>query len=525
MHAIPAGLGTSIDLDLLSSPRWKALLSWQGEGAGAAALDPAGSGDSAAPSNTLVLGFEGEGAPVSPGVDQEMSVAAIEAAWREATPAAPAVMVPQPVPAQQEPAAPPPRPRGFGGKKRPGAAEPDEEAPPPAKQARVKGNEAAAPARAPAAASAFTPLFGAGKRLSTDDAMMLDAEAASAALDAELDGKEDLSPTDVLTGLTRVRLNSIGSPRAQRRLTAAAAAAAVTPAGRQGRLRRGDSNVPMVTPDLPGSPTGAQLLPAAPGDPGPAPSPAPGVQVQVQVMSQAATAGKLAPAPAASGAAGGRGKPAGGSGRPHMPTKSHKAVATGEGGLHLVDTPAAAGCCCREQQARLRLHAACRCSRMRPAPTPRRGRRLHLRVPRRDQAQADGAVRGALLGCLLRAPQRGEWWLCSSYPMLPAPGGCCARPPPSACWPLPGPCQAPACPQCQRRLLRMPRSPPPQKKGGRTKGRQVYLVRRPAAACRLRAAAGCLQPSAPACPMLSMWAGCYAAVPMPPVPFPSPLLF
>ena len=375
----PAGMGTGIELDLLSSPKWKALLSWEADAAGGAAMATAGSGDSAAPSSTAVHlhGLEGEGAPVSPGVDQQMSAAALEAAWREAQHAQHAqrtgsgggggpapVLVPQAVP--DPPARPPQRPRGFGGKKRPGPdpeaeaqAEAEAEAvqPPPRKRRTEAGPAAAArPPLPPPPAAAPALGLGGGHRLATvssGDTLMLDAEAA-AALDCELGAKEDLSPTDVLTGLTRVRLNSIGSPRTHRRLTAAAAAAAVTPAGRRGRLRRGESNVPMLDAGLPGSPTGAQLLPVVGGDAGEQGAAAAAVQPAAQLQPKpeplAATTGlvagvspaDLASAAAVAAACAPLASPAPAvnlsqlerrattaTGRQQLPTKSHKAVPTG----------------------------------------------------------------------------------------------------------------------------------------------------------------------------------------------------
>lgn len=390
----PTGMGTGIELDLLASPKWKALLSWEGDAGGTGgsgpSMDTAGSGDSAAPSNTAfhLAGLDGEGAPVSPGVDQRMSAAALEAAWREARQAqqaeqagtaAPPVLVPQDVP-EQEPQ-PAVRRRGFGGKKRPGPeqettdseaeaaaeaageGEDQAEAPPPTKQRRTEAH----PGLGPVPASTL-PAIARGHSLTTfssGDTLMLEAEAA-AAFDAEMCPKEDLSPTDVLTGLNRVRLNSIGSPRTHRRLTAAAAAAAVTPAGRLGQLRRGESNVPMLDAAVPGSPSGAHLLPAA-GEgqgtvgagaaslpavhPKPAPldmpaGPSAGASTADLAAAAAAAAAVVAAcAPAAMPAVGAAVLPAPtaapgvsqgerrltSTGRQQLPTKSHKAVATGAG--------------------------------------------------------------------------------------------------------------------------------------------------------------------------------------------------
>lgn len=393
-------MGTGIELDLLASPKWKALLSWEGDGGGTGgsmpSMDTAGSRDSAAPSNTAfhLAGLEGEGPPVSPGVDQKMSAAALEAAWREAQQAQrgqhsgaqePPVLVPQEVlvKAQLQTAV---RPRGFGGKKRPGPEpECDAEAdaagqagaavdartamPPPLKQRRTEphsgsGQGAAQPAGLPACTA---PELGLGQghsltTFSSGDTLMLEAEAA-AAFDSEACPREDLSPTDVLTGLNRVRLNSIGSPRTHRRLTAAAAAAAITPAGRRGRLRRGESNVPMLDAAVPGSPTGAQLLqeageeqgtagaaslPAAQPKPEPLTAPtgpsAGATPADLAAAAAAAAAVVAACAPMFTPAAGAAAPPAPAaaagasqverrvtsSGRQQLPTKSHKAVATGE---------------------------------------------------------------------------------------------------------------------------------------------------------------------------------------------------
>lgn len=400
-HASPSltGIGTGIELDLLASPKWKALLSWEGDAAGTCgsgpSMDTMGSGDSSAPSNTVfhLAGLEGEGAPVSPGVDQRMSTAALEAAWREAHQAqrgqqggsnAPPILVPQDVPEQQLRQAA--RPRGFGGKKRPapehemdvdaeqtdGQAAADaaaaSAAPSPTKQLRTEVH----PGLSQGAASIATDMgLARGHSLTTfssGDTLLLEAEAA-AAFDSELCPKEDLSPTDVLTGLNRVRLNSIGSPRALRRLTAAAAAAAVTPAGRRGRLRRGESNVPMLDAAMPGSPTGAQLLPASGEEQGAAGAanlpavypkakplaaatgPAAGASAADLAAAAAAAAAVVAAcAPIPMQAAGVAGLPMAAAapgasqverrvtstGRQQLPTKSRKAVATGEAGEGLL---------------------------------------------------------------------------------------------------------------------------------------------------------------------------------------------
>ncbi len=358
-------------------------------------MDTMGSGDSSAPSNTVfhLAGLEGEGAPVSPGVDQRMSTAALEAAWREAHQAqrgqqggsnAPPILVPQDVPEQQLRQAA--RPRGFGGKKRPapehemdvdaeqtdGQAAADaaaaSAAPSPTKQRRTEVH----PGLSQGAASIATDMgLARGHSLTTfssGDTLLLEAEAA-AAFDSELCPKEDLSPTDVLTGLNRVRLNSIGSPRALRRLTAAAAAAAVTPAGRRGRLRRGESNVPMLDAAMPGSPTGAQLLPASGEEQGAAGAanlpavypkakplaaatgPAAGASAADLAAAAAAAAAVVAAcAPIPMQAAGVAGLPMAAAapgasqverrvtstGRQQLPTKSRKAVATGEAGEGLL---------------------------------------------------------------------------------------------------------------------------------------------------------------------------------------------
>lgn len=390
-------MGTGIELDLLASPKWKALLSWEGDAGGtggsAPSMDTAGSGDSAAPSNTAfhLAGLDGEGAPVSPGVDQRMSAAALEAAWLEAREAqraqqggtaAPPVLVPQDVPEQQpQPAV---RRRGFGGKKRPGpeqettdseqeaaaeaAGEAEDQAAalPPTKQRRTEAHPGLA--SVPACPASTLPAIARGHSLTTfssGDTLMLEAEA-DAAFDAEMCPKEDLSPTDVLTGLNRVRLNSIGSPRTHRRLTAAVAAAAVTPAGRRGQLRRGESNVPMLDTAVPGSPSGAHLLPAAGEGQGTAgagaaslpalhPKPEPlampagpsagASAADLAAAAAAAAAVVAACAPAAMPAVGAAVLPAPtaapglsqverrltSTGRQQLPTKSHKAVATGAG--------------------------------------------------------------------------------------------------------------------------------------------------------------------------------------------------
>ena len=306
---------------------------------------------------------------MSPGVDQEMSAATMEAAWRGAAAATAAQQEERQRADKEAAAAPqPPRPRGGKGKKRPGAPVPEggpapkqqrQEEPPPASQQqqgrpRLQGGGGSGPRRL--------------ATLGSGDAMMLDAELAAAeaaaygaAFDAAAagygqdgSGQEDLSPTDVLTGLNRVRLNSIGSPRQQRRLTAAAAAAAVAPAGRKGRVRRGDSGVPMIVADLPGSPTAgaAQLLPpleefsdandgagagsavAAAGsmptvkkDP---PSWLKSLAVQEAAAAAAVQAPMPAPAPAPAPAQPRQHPLPPPGGRQHLATKSHKAVATSE---------------------------------------------------------------------------------------------------------------------------------------------------------------------------------------------------
>ena len=349
-----AGLGSggAPDLDALFSPKWRALLSFEGDvgGGGPAAMDTAGSGTSSAPSSTiLALGRDVEGAPISPGVDQEMGAAALREAWRNVGQAPRTAGVAPQVEKEPAEALPPRRPRGFGGKKRPapeqapqcdGDAEDAEEMPPPAKQA--------CKAEAPLP-SAFVPFTGGGggiQRLATftsGDAAMLDSEACFAELATAGTAGEDLSPTDVLTGLDRVRLDSIGSPRAARRLTTAAAAAAVTPAGRHGKLHRGDSGVAMLSPGLPVSPTGAQLLPPALGLEGDATVVA-AVHVQARGKLAAVSAVKQeAPASTAATPASGLAGQLTESERPHVPTKSHKAVPTGALGRACI-SPALEGC-------------------------------------------------------------------------------------------------------------------------------------------------------------------------------------
>lgn len=180
------------------------------------------------------------------------------------------------------------------GKKRPSWVAPSADsqpatptaAPPPSKQLRTEHAAGAAAAGAATARPPRPPVAGVSRfglqsaaeqgRWLDEDALMVDAEAAAAdaaassadagaaATWAPLDGTgEDPQAGDsaaeaaLLSGLSRVRLSSI-STLEQRRLTAAAAAAAVGPAGRRGvRLQRGDSGVQMLVPPglLPGSPT------------------------------------------------------------------------------------------------------------------------------------------------------------------------------------------------------------------------------------------------------------------------------
>lgn len=224
------------------------------------------------------------------------------------------------------------------------------------------------------------------------EAAAADAAASAAAFDAAAaaapssgDGTgEALQTMDtaaeavVLRGLRRVWLSSIGGTLEQRRLTAAAAAAAVGPAGRRGALlQRGDSGVQMLVPPglLPGSPTwgacaAASELASSPGlgtagTAGKAQQGSPALRVEVKVEAghhpalpqpiselplllplplplaaaqegsdnvagnESAAAAAAAPAawPAPQPAAPGwQGKQK----RQVLPTKSHKAVATGE---------------------------------------------------------------------------------------------------------------------------------------------------------------------------------------------------
>ncbi|KAL4457536.1 hypothetical protein ABPG75_012401 [Micractinium tetrahymenae] len=455
------GTPRGFELDLLASPKWKALLSWEASGSASASprhLDSATSSGAAShatalqlPPATASLG----GAPASPGVDQQAAAAAVEAAWLQAAAQQAqqvlAALQQHPLGEQGQPAGEHPAdeemaaaevaaaaaaaaalmPAGRAGrrtsgvgKKRPSwaATSADSQpatptaAPPPSKQMRPGQAPGAAPGEAaacrpPRPPAAGTSRFGLqaaaeqGQRFQ-EDVLMMDAEAAAAdaaasaaAFDAaaaaslaagEGDGEafpqgETAAEAALLSGLSRVRLNSIGGTLEQRRLTAAAAAAAVGPAGRRGfRLQRGDSGVQMLVPPglLPSSPTWGACAPhtelagsAEPdktGKAGKAQHGSPAVRVEVKVETgdlpaiplplppleqlyqlslplpvplphaaaqdggdaaagaEAAAAWAAAwPAAQHTAAAAAQGKPK----RQVLPTKSHKAVATGEGGV------------------------------------------------------------------------------------------------------------------------------------------------------------------------------------------------
>jgi hypothetical protein len=387
-----------LEFDVLSSPKWKALLSWEDDSS-PMHLDTAGSSATRVPQHCA---FGQDSNVGSPSVDQKQSVAALEAAWllaqatssgrakllRQASghssqglvqlmPLGDAAPAGQPLRQsqqhllefhpQQQQQHHHRRPQGFGGKKRPAVSIPqEEEGAPAAKQARhqMKRDPEEEEQQHQEQDLLANQLRQRLVSLTSGDAMMMDAEAAAAeaaaaaaAFDAAAAAEfgtpaaglglealaEDASPSDVVARLNRVRLNSLSaSPLQQRRMTAAAAAAAITPAGRRGRVQRHDSNVPMLMAALPGSPTAgaAQLLPAEDVEAGhgssdvlaPAPAAAtPGVAVKAEPQAQippslpraapvavpgaAARATAEAPAPAM---------------RWQLPSKSHKAVATGD---------------------------------------------------------------------------------------------------------------------------------------------------------------------------------------------------
>lgn len=334
---------------LLGSPKWKALLSWDDEahapaGTGAdMALDTAGSGGSASsqmPSNTAVaLGFGAEGSasegpPVSPGVDQEAGTEALEAAWRDvlaaqqraaAAAAAGSILVPQPQPegqAEPQPEQLPHRPRGFGAKKRPGP-EPEaaEGAAPPAKHRRSE-------APLPSPQQQQQP---GGYRLATfkserGDVLMIEAEGPAVAAGQE--AKEDLSPADVLSGLNRVRLNSIDSTQQQQAAAVQQqqrllSAARVTP-------RQDASAAALMGSSPPATMAVVAQLPPAPGvqllAPFRATEPDATAAVWVKPEPCSKQAARAAKADAAKPTAA---APPPAAFRSKLPTKSHKAVATG----------------------------------------------------------------------------------------------------------------------------------------------------------------------------------------------------
>ena len=432
---LPAGQ----DMDLLASPKWKALLSWEEEAAGSSPMHLDTGGSSAATRLPPHCGFDSDDAgPVSPGVDQEVGEAALAAAWKLVQAQAQGqgatlVLVPQGSehPSQQQQQQP--RRGGGGGKKRPLAH--DGGGSPAAKQPKREQEEEAEAPHAQGRLAAAP----------SGDAMVLDAEvaaaeaaAAMAAFDAAAAGEFgsplglSLSP-DVVAGLDRVRLNSIGSPAQQRRLTAAAAAAAVTPSGRRGGVRRGDSNVPMLMAELPGSPTaGAAALSPSPEPAGvggsdgtPAAPPARPAAVKAEPAASAGPRQTAAGGETGMAAPPPRSAAQGAVPRQQLPSKSHKAVATGGPRaclpaclLPAATTPRLANCCPYRPVGCL----ACPLPAHPPPPTclpahlpacpalpvRRRGRRVHLAIPRRYAAPPDGAVRGPLLGLQLCATQHGE---------------------------------------------------------------------------------------------------------------------
>lgn len=443
-------------MDLLASPKWKALLNWEAAGSAAASPrhpDSAASSGGTPHATALPLWLANAGlaaAIASPRADQHAAASAEEAAWLEAA----AQQAQQVLAALQEeppelcadeqefdtdmdapkveaaalsaaalmPAAG--RRTAGVGKKRPSWAASSAQsqpatptsAPPQSKQLRscqgvVIAQAAGLAPRPPRPSPSGTSRFGLQAVAEQgqpcgEDALMMDAEAAAAdaaasaaAFDAAaasarapgggegeaFEPAETAAEAALLSGLSRVRLSSIGGSLDQRRLTAAAAAAAVGPAGRLGvRLQRGDSGVQMLVPPgmLPGSPTWgacaahAELdkagaagkaqqgspavrvevkveagdLPPLPPALGPLqqlpdlPLPPPELQAQAAAwMGGSATAGEEAATAGAADAAAewGAAWPAalpftaglqGKQKRQVLPTKSHKAVATGKAG-------------------------------------------------------------------------------------------------------------------------------------------------------------------------------------------------
>ncbi|KAL4440679.1 hypothetical protein ABPG77_000388 [Micractinium sp. CCAP 211/92] len=440
------GSPRSFDLDFLASPKWKAVLSWQGSASASASprhLDSAASSGHAWQPTVLegpaaTAGFGVAGCP--PEAGQQATAVDLETAWLQAAAQqAQHVLAALQVEARglapdedmsaadEEVAAvaanallPAAGRRTSGvGKKRPSWVAPSADsqpatptaARPPSKQLRTEHAAGAAAAGAATARPPRPPVAGTSRfglqsaaeqgRWLDEDALMVDAEAAAAdaaasSVDAgaaatwtPLDGTgEDPQAGDtaaeaaLLSGLSRVRLSSI-STLEQRRLTAAAAAAAVGPAGRRGvRLQRGDSGVQMLVPPglLPGSPTWGACTTEAelasggePGKGGPAGkawrgSPAVRVEVKVEAGGPPALPPPLSslqqiselpvqlplPLPQTSAQGGGSATPEidgdmaaaawpaeqpvasavqGRQRRQVLPTKSHKAVATGQGGV------------------------------------------------------------------------------------------------------------------------------------------------------------------------------------------------
>lgn len=110
-----------------------------------------------------------------------------------------------------------------------------------------------------------------------------------------------------------------------------------------------------------------------------------------------------------------------------------------------------------------------------PPISRRRGWGVHQRIPRRDAAPPDGALRGALLGQQLCAPQRGE--LDCAILRKARHARCCRE---ADCWAAAIPKQHWIRQSSARSYDLLTSSelcsaPQKQKKGGRAKGRQVYL--------------------------------------------------
>ena len=217
---------SSLPADLLSSPKWRALLmSWEEEAAAAAAAGLTAADD-------MHLDTAGSNGTATTAAPPALQQAASD----------PAAEAHSGLPQQQYKQ---PKPRGGGGKKRPGEG----------------GGGGSAEGRAPKHQRQVGPTGynedGGGtpsQQQAQGDQQMLDAE----------EGDDDLSPTDVLTGLDRVHPATVGSPpagaaplrrhlqataptaAAGRKVRAAAAATQQQQQQQQQQPVRQDSAVPML---------------------------------------------------------------------------------------------------------------------------------------------------------------------------------------------------------------------------------------------------------------------------------------